>query len=179
MGDRSMTELNRSMPGKTVEADEDDNAEYLDGQLQELNEQLRTRGLKAHLVAYMTDGTRGKHHDAITVTNPAVPERGSIRIEKEGWVTWEYSGSISDPGISKLADEAARLLWAADEIIIQPDQRELLVQALTDAEHYRDPPLHCPACETQDTLCDRCAADMARTRAYLALSRTVRVQESQ
>jgi hypothetical protein len=65
------------------------------------------------------------------------------------------------------------------EIIIQPDQREVLVQALTDAEHYRDPPLHCPACEIQDTLCDRCAVDMTRARAYLALGRTLRLQESQ
>lgn len=32
-------------------------------------------------------------------------------------------------------------------IILQPGQREILRQALADAVYYRDPPLHCPACE--------------------------------
>lgn len=62
------------------------------------------------------------------------------------------------------------------EIIIQPEQREVLAQALADAEYYRDPPLHCLTCGTQDTLCDRCTADLARARAYLSLSRTLGMQ---
>jgi hypothetical protein len=63
------------------------------------------------------------------------------------------------------------------EIIIQPEQREILAQALADAEYYRDPPLHCLACGVQDTLCDHCAADLARARSYLSLSRTLGIQK--
>jgi hypothetical protein len=51
------------------------------------------------------------------------------------------------------------------------EQREVLRQALADAEYYRDPPPECPACPTPDQLCEQCAAGLARARAYLALSR--------
>jgi hypothetical protein len=64
-------------------------------------------------------------------------------------------------------------------ITLQPVQRDTLRQALADAVNYRDPPVYCPACETQDTLCDECAADLARARAYLALSRTLGMHEPQ
>lgn len=43
-------------------------------------------------------------------------------------------------------------------ITLQPEQREILQQALADAVYYRDPPVYCPACETQDALCDDCTA---------------------
>ncbi len=33
--------------------------------------------------------------------------------------------------------------------------------------------MYCPACETQDGLCEDCTATLARARAYLALSRTL------
>jgi hypothetical protein len=59
-------------------------------------------------------------------------------------------------------------------ITLQPGQRELLAQALADAVYYRDPPVHCPACDTreaQGTLCDQCAATLARATAYLDLGR--------
>jgi hypothetical protein len=61
-------------------------------------------------------------------------------------------------------------------ITLQPDQRDLLAQALADAVHYRDPPVHCPACDAQDTdgaLCADCAATLARATAYLGLGRTL------
>jgi hypothetical protein len=57
------------------------------------------------------------------------------------------------------------------------DQRELLAQALADAVSYRDPPLYCPACDAHGTLCQECAFGLARASAYLALSRTLGVQE--
>jgi hypothetical protein len=57
-----------------------------------------------------------------------------------------------------------------------PEQREVLRQALADAEHYRDPPVSCPACPTPDQLCEECADGLARARTYLALSRTLGLQ---
>lgn len=62
-------------------------------------------------------------------------------------------------------------------IILLPEQHQVLAQALADAVYYRDPPLHCQACEAQGALCDQCAAGLARARAYLTLSRTLGVQE--
>lgn len=58
-------------------------------------------------------------------------------------------------------------------VTLQPEQREVLAQALADAVSYRDPPVYCPACETQDGLCEECAATLARARSYLALTRTL------
>jgi hypothetical protein len=54
-----------------------------------------------------------------------------------------------------------------------PEQREVLRQALADAEYYRDPPVSCPACLPPDRLCEECADGLARARAYLALSRAL------
>ena len=62
-------------------------------------------------------------------------------------------------------------------ITLQPGQRQMLAQALADAVYYRDPPLYCPACDAHDTLCDQCAATLARATAYLNLSRTLGLQE--
>jgi len=56
-----------------------------------------------------------------------------------------------------------------------PAQRDVLRQALSDAVFYRDPPLHCPACQTPDRLCRRCAADLSQARAYLTLSRELEI----
>lgn len=108
-----MSELTGGMPGDPVAPDEDENAEYLDSQIIKLSEKLRARGLETKLVSYAVDGIRGKYYDSITVTNPAAPERGSMQIEKEGWMTWEYSGAVDDAGISKLADEATNALRPA------------------------------------------------------------------
>jgi hypothetical protein len=107
-----MNEVNGSTPSHPVAPDEDDNAEYFDGQLRALSEKLRARGLETKLVSYAVGGVRGRYYEAVTVTNPAAPERGSMQIEKEGWMTWEYSGTVDDAGISKLADEATNALWA-------------------------------------------------------------------
>jgi hypothetical protein len=61
-------------------------------------------------------------------------------------------------------------------IILQPGQRDLLAQALTDAVYYRDPPVRCAACEAQedpDALCPECAATLAHATAYLDLGRAL------
>jgi hypothetical protein len=62
-------------------------------------------------------------------------------------------------------------------IILLPEQREVLAQALADAVHYRDPPVYCPACDAHDALCEQCAATLARATAYLDLGRTLGIQQ--
>jgi hypothetical protein len=61
---------------------------------------------------------------------------------------------------------------------VAAEQRALLRQALADAVYYRDPPVHCGACETLDGLCDECAAGLARARAYLDLGRELGMEGS-
>jgi hypothetical protein len=61
-------------------------------------------------------------------------------------------------------------------ITLRPQQRDLLQQALADAVYYRDPPVECRALLTDtqqalDTLCQECAATLARATAYLDLGR--------
>jgi hypothetical protein len=67
----------------------------------------------------------------------------------------------------------------APATLVTPQQRELLHRALADAVHYRDPPLHCQACERLGQLCDECAAGLAHARSYLALSRDLGMNEQQ
>jgi hypothetical protein len=63
------------------------------------------------------------------------------------------------------------------EIILLPQQREALAQALADAVSYRDPPVYCDAClALQDTLCVQCAVTLARARSYLDLARDLGVE---
>ena len=116
-----MNEHNGSTPGIPAPPAADNKADDLESQLVALSEKLQRRGMKAQLVSYAADGVTSEHYDAITVTNPASPERGSMRIEKEGWVTWEYSGSLeNDAGIGNLADEATNALRATG-IPYQPE----------------------------------------------------------
>jgi hypothetical protein len=86
-----------------------------DSPLRSLAENLRNHGLTAILVSYLTDGVRNKHYDAINVTNPASPERGTLHIEKDGMITWEYPGpgSLDNTAIATIANEAASTLDAA------------------------------------------------------------------
>lgn len=56
-------------------------------------------------------------------------------------------------------------------ITTPPPAQETLRLALADAISYRDPPLHCPHCQSPDQLCTQCAAGLAAASAYLALSR--------
>ena len=55
-------------------------------------------------------------------------------------------------------------------------QREMLAQALADAAYYRDRPVHCRACEAQETLCEECAAGLTRARGYLTLGSELGMQ---
>ena len=86
-----------------------------DSRLRSLAEKLRHHGLTAILVSHLTDGVRNKHYDAINVTNPARPERGTLHIEKDGCITWEYPSpsGLDNAAITTLAAEAASTLHAA------------------------------------------------------------------
>jgi hypothetical protein len=66
----------------------------------------------------------------------------------------------------------------ADRLVrpVNPDQCEVLRQALADAVYYRDPPVYCAACKTVGGLCEGCAAGLARARAYLDLGRELGVE---
>jgi hypothetical protein len=64
-------------------------------------------------------------------------------------------------------------------IPLLPRQREALAQALADAVNYRDPPVYCAACDAlDDTLCEQCAATLARARTYLELGREIGIEVS-
>jgi hypothetical protein len=63
-------------------------------------------------------------------------------------------------------------------LIVPAEQRGLLRDALADAVFYRDPPLHCDACESLDALCDACTAALTRARAYLDLGRRLGLEIS-
>jgi hypothetical protein len=108
-----MSEHNGSDSGMPAPPGAGIRASDMDAQLRLLAGMLRQRGLRAQLVSYLTDGVRNAHYDAVNVTNPAAPERGSMQIEKVGLVTWEFSGSLDDAGVGRLADEAANTLRAS------------------------------------------------------------------
>jgi hypothetical protein len=80
--------------------------------LRVLAEKLEMRGLDSRLVSYHVERVKGRHYDAISATNTAAPERGIIHVEKDGSVTWVYSGSLDDAGIGKILDEATNALRA-------------------------------------------------------------------
>jgi hypothetical protein len=63
-------------------------------------------------------------------------------------------------------------------LIVPAEQCGLLRDALADAVLYRDPPLHCDACEALDGLCDACTAALTRARAYLNLGRGLGLEVS-
>ena len=71
---------------------------------------LESRGLESRLVTYSGNGVQGSHRNAVNVTNPAAPERGMIHVEKNGLVTWEYSGTLDTAGISKILDDVTNIL---------------------------------------------------------------------
>ena len=62
-------------------------------------------------------------------------------------------------------------------LIVPAERRALLRDALADAVFYRDPPVQCGTCESVDGLCDDCAAELARARAYLDLSRQLGLED--
>jgi hypothetical protein len=64
----------------------------------------------------------------------------------------------------------------AGRLLVPPEQREVLCQALADAVRYRDPPVECIVCEALDGLCGECAAGLGRARSYLALGRELGVE---
>jgi hypothetical protein len=109
-----LNHVNDGAPGISVAPCPDNCAECASDQcLRVLAEKLEMRGLNARLVTYPDEGVKGRHHDALSVTNTAAPERGLVHVEKNGSVTWVYSGTLDDAGISKILDEATNALRAA------------------------------------------------------------------
>jgi hypothetical protein len=111
-GDNPMNELNGSTPDGRAASAQDPGADYAARQLRALCQKLQARGLDARLVTYLVNGVKGEQYDAVTVTNPAAPERGMMHVDSDGCVTWEYAGSLDAAGISKTADEATCALRA-------------------------------------------------------------------
>lgn len=107
-----MSGLNGSKPDGPVMPGQSPGADYVDRQLRALSEKLQARGLEAMLVTYPVNGVKGEHYDAVKVTNPVAPERGTMQVESDGYVTWECFGSLDDAGVSKTADEATNVLRA-------------------------------------------------------------------
>jgi hypothetical protein len=111
--DVALNHVNEGVPGSSVAPCPDNCAECAsDQRLRVLAEKLEMRGLDSRLVSYPVEGVKGRHHDALSVTNTAAPERGMIHVEKDGSVTWVYSGKLDDAGISKILDEATNALRA-------------------------------------------------------------------
>jgi hypothetical protein len=109
----ALNHLNDAAPGMPAAPCPDGCAECAgDQRLRVLAEKLEMRGLNSRLVSYPVEGVKGRHHDALSVTNTAAPERGLIHVEKDGSVTWVYSGKLDDAGISKILDEATNALRA-------------------------------------------------------------------
>jgi hypothetical protein len=109
-----LSHINDGAPGISVAPCPDDCAECAaDKGLRVLGEKLEMRGLDSRLVSYPVEGIKGRHHDALSVTNSAAPERGMIHVEKDGSVTWVYSGNLDDAGISNILDEATNALRSA------------------------------------------------------------------
>jgi hypothetical protein len=107
-----VNEVHSSTPDDGVAPGRDPSDYYVDGQLRALGEKLQARGLEARLVTYPFDGIKGDHYDAVVVTNPAAPERGTMHIYSDGCLTWECHGRLDPVGISKTADEATNALRA-------------------------------------------------------------------
>jgi hypothetical protein len=109
----ALNHINDGVPGSSVAPCPDNCAECAsDQRLRVLAEKLELRGLDSRLVSYPVEKVKGRHHDALSVTNTAIPERGMIHVEKDGSVTWVYSGKLDDAGFSKILDEATNALRA-------------------------------------------------------------------
>jgi hypothetical protein len=77
-----------------------------------LADRLRHRGLE---VSFDTcdSQTKDGHYDSVTVTNPSLPERGSLHIDSDGEVVWHRPGAkLDDDGIGRILDEAINALRA-------------------------------------------------------------------
>jgi hypothetical protein len=109
----ALNHVDDSAPGMPVAPCPDNCAECAgDQRLRVLAEKLEMRGLDSRLVSYPVEGAKGRHHDALSVTNAAAPERGLIHVEKDGSVTWVYPGKLDNAGISQILDEATNALRA-------------------------------------------------------------------
>jgi hypothetical protein len=81
-------------------------------QLGKLSEMLGRRGLDARLVPYPVERARGIFTDALVVSNPADADRGVAYVEVDGCMTWAFTGSLDDAGLSRIAGELTSALRA-------------------------------------------------------------------
>lgn len=80
--------------------------------LRVLADRLGNRGLEAEMIACGVPED-GRHFDAVTVMNPAAPQRGVFHVDDDGSAAWEFPGSgLDDDGIGRLVDEAVNALRA-------------------------------------------------------------------
>jgi len=78
-----------------------------------LGKKVESRGLDCRLVTYPDDESPDSHIEEIVVTNPRSPERGEVRVSDDGSVTWEYSGTLDDASVGRIADEITNALRAS------------------------------------------------------------------
>ena len=86
----------------------------------------------------------------------------------------EHTSTSATPQ-QKPAPRPGPAVASTSTVALLPAQRDVVRQALADAVFYRDPPVHCPDCQTPDRLCSRCADGLSQARAYLALSRELEI----
>lgn len=72
-----------------------------------LGPQLVTAGLAYRMDFYTGNGDQV---EVMTVTNPAAPERGEVRIADDASVTWEFHGRPSNDGIGAILATTISLL---------------------------------------------------------------------
>jgi hypothetical protein len=71
---------------------------------------LRAQGLDVH-VGTRDPATTGRHLDAVRITNPCEPHRGSFHVDGEGCATWDLPpAGLDEHVIGALADEISNVL---------------------------------------------------------------------
>jgi hypothetical protein len=99
--------------GTRVRCDPDCTVCAKEERLRLLTAKLMSRGLDARLIACGV-AEDGRHYDAVTVINRAVPQRGVFHVDDDGTATWRFPGSNldDDDAIGRMVDEAINALRA-------------------------------------------------------------------
>jgi hypothetical protein len=109
-----MSGVNGGTPGKPGPQPWDSGAHCESGEvIRLLGKKVESRGLDFRMVTYPDGESPDSHIDYIVVTNPRSPERGEVRVSDDGSVTWEYSGTLDDAGVGRIADEITNALRAS------------------------------------------------------------------
>jgi DNA-binding XRE family transcriptional regulator len=93
------------MTGRDIVPPAAGDAGHLNGFPGRLAGRLEARGLHVQLVSSAVDG------DAIAVTNPSRPGRGTVHVGSDGLVRWDCdAGGLSDAGAAKILDHVTSVL---------------------------------------------------------------------